>query len=300
MALKTLGVARSTYYGWIYRPNKSCTRASVLRLTDAEKQAVIDKKKAEPQLSHRKISGYLRHNGYWISPSSCYRILKALGWVIAQQFRTPPWSVSRYEPFRPNQLWGEDWTILTISGIRHYLLSIIDYFSRYIVAWGIVETVTHREVRNLLTLAYISQGIEHKQQKPIFRTDRGSPNIAHNTKKLIKDLEMIISPGRANRPTDNARQERWYRTVKQEEIYCYPTYPSIGIARQSLARYIEEYNELRPHQSLWNYTPGYVHRAGNKSEIIRHYKRTVQNVKEQRKKINQNFRRRLKLTPFFS
>ena len=109
---------------------------------------------------------------------------------------------------------------------------------------------------------------------------------------------MIFSPGRANRPTDKARQERWYRTVKQEEIYCYLTYPSIEKARQSLARYIEEYNEVRPHQSLWNYTPGHVHRTGNKTWIIQHYKQVVQNVKEQRKRINQGLSRRLELTPF--
>jgi putative transposase len=297
-ALKTLGVTRSTYYGWIYQPEQSKRRSSVLSLTEVEKQAVIDFKKLEPHLSHRKISGYLRHDGHWISSSSCYRILKALGWVLPQSLRKSPWSIAHYEPFRPNQLWGEDWTILTVSGLRYYLLTIIDYFSRYIIAWGIAKTVTHREIRNLLTLAYISEDIENKKQKPVLRTDRGSPNMAHRTKKVIKDLEMILSPGRANRPTDNARQERWYRTVKQEEIYCYPTYPSVEIARQSLARYIEEYNEVRPHQSLWNYTPGHVHRIGNKTRIIQHYKQVVQNVKEQRKRINQGLSRRFELTPF--
>ena len=161
-----------------------------------------------------------------------------------------------------------------------------------------MKTVTQREVRNLLALAYMSEGIEHKKQKPILRTDRGSPNMAHNTRRLIKDLEMLISPGRANRPTDNARQERWYRTAKQEEIYCYPTYPSVEIAKQSLAWYIEQYNQTRPYQSLWNYPPSYVHRIGNKSQIINHYKQMVLNAKGQRKRLNQGLSRRLELTPF--
>ena len=69
--------------------------------------------------------------------------------------------------------------------------------------------------------------------------DRGSPNMAYGIRRLIKDLEMIISPSRVNGPTDNVRQERWYRTVKQEEIYCYPSYPSLDIARDFMARYIE-------------------------------------------------------------
>ena len=72
--------------------------------------------------------------------------------------------------------------------------------------------------------------------------------MARQTKRLIRDLEMVLSPSRLYRPTDNSRQERWYRTVKQEEIYCYPTYPSEEIARSSIAKYIRFYHEERPHQ----------------------------------------------------
>jgi len=97
---------------------------------------------------------------------------------------------------------------------------------------------------------------------------------------------MVMSPSRVNRPTDNARQERWYRTVKQEEIYCYPTYPSLDIAKQSIARYIEEYNQRRPHQALWNYTPGYVHRLGNKTKLLQYHRKMVQIAKKQRIKEN--------------
>ena len=284
MVLRDLGICRSTYYGWL--KGLSGKRTSVQRLTEAEKQAVINKKKREPHLSHRKISGYLRHEGYWISESSCYRILKELGWIFPQILRKAPWKEPYYEPFAPNQIWGEDWTILTIDGLRYYLLTIIDYFSRYIIAWSIVKTVTQKEVKDLLIIAYMSQGIEKLEYKPLLRMDRGSPNMAYGTKRLIRDLEMVISPSRVMRPTDNGRQERWYRTVKQEEIYCYPTYPSVEIARHCLTHYIEEYNERRPHQALWNYTPGYVHRLGNKTKLLEQHKKIIQIVRKQR--INKN------------
>jgi len=286
VALRNLGVCRSTYYGWLRRRKSYAKKPSVLRLTEAERQAIIEKKKQCPHLSHRKISGYLRHAGYWISESSCYRILKALGWVFPQPLREAPWNEPRYEPFAPNQIWGEDWTMLTIAGLRHYLLTIIDYFSRYILAWAIVKTVTQKEVKDLLVVAYFSQGIEDLEQKPLIRLDMGSPNMAYGTRRLIRDLEMVMSPSRVSRPTDNGRQERWYRTVKQEEIYCYPTYPSLEIARRSVARYIEEYNERRPHQALWNYTPDYVHKLGNKTNLLQRHKEIIQIVKEQR--LNEN------------
>ena len=286
--LKDLGVCRSTYYGWFRASRAKEVPSSPLQLTPVEKQAVVEKKELEPQLSHRQISGSLRSGGHWVSPSSCYRILKPLGWISSPRLREAPWKVPRYEPFRPNQIWGEDWTILSIDSMRHYLLTIIDYFSRYIVAWGVVKTVTRREVQNLVALAYLSEAITPEGPPPLLRTDLGSPNMAHSTRRLIRDLEMVLSPGRPNRPTDNGRQERWYRTAKQEEIYCYATYPTVEIARLSLGRYIRYYNEERPHQSLWNYPPAYVHRLGNKTKLLAQYKTMVQLVKEQRLQINRS------------
>jgi hypothetical protein len=130
--------------------------------------------------------------------------------------------------------------------------------------------------------------------------------MAHSTRRLIRDLEMVLSPGRANRPTDNGRQERWYRTVKQEEIYCYGTYPTLEIARLSLGGYIHYYNEDRPHQALWNYPSRACAPDGEQEpNFLAHYKTMVQLVKEQRLQINRSLEKdgtygRLKLTPFFS
>jgi len=285
-ALRRMGVCRSSYYSWI-KGNKRCEKpASIQRLTVEERNAVIDIKRKEPQLSHRQISGWLRHKGYWISSSSCYRILRECGWIFPYQVREKPWKTARYEPYRPNMIWGEDWTILTIAGTRYYLLTIIDYFSRYIVAWGIVKTVTHKNVQDILSLAYMSEKIDEKVDKPIIRFDRGSPNMARETRRFIKEMELVLSPSRANRPTDNARQERWYRTIKQEEIYCYPEYPNLEIAKELIGRYIEEYNKKRPHQILWNFTPEYVHKIGNKSKIYEQYKERVNRAKSRRIALN--------------
>jgi hypothetical protein len=113
-----MGICRSTYYGWL-SVSGSVESPSTHRLTGCEREAVVSKKKTAPHLSHRQISGYLRHEGFLISPSSCYRILRNLGWVEPQSLRQAPWTVSHYEPFRPNQIWGEDLTQLVIKNVRH-------------------------------------------------------------------------------------------------------------------------------------------------------------------------------------
>ncbi len=142
--LGQLGICRPTYYSWISPSETKTRKRPPNRLLPAEKEAVVDLKRKEPYLSHRKISGFLREDDLFVSPSSCYRILKSLGWIEPQNLRESPWKKPRYEPFRPNQIWGEDWTQLVIEGLRYYLLTIIDYFSRFIIAWGIVKTVTKK------------------------------------------------------------------------------------------------------------------------------------------------------------
>lgn len=165
--------------------------------------------------------------------------------------REAPCKVLWYEPFRPNQIWGEDWTILSMEYTWHYLLTITDCFSLYLIAWGLVKTITRLEVQNLLTLAHLSEGIRPASPKPLLGIDQGSPNMVHSTQRMIRNLERILSPSRANRPTDNGRQERWYRTVKQEEIHCYPAYSSVEVA--SLLSPLYRFLSRRAAPSaLWN------------------------------------------------
>jgi len=85
--LRSLGVSRSTYYGWLKRTPKASAFNSILALTEVEARAVLEKKQAEPHLSHRRISGVLRQEGYSISPSNCYHMLKERGWVWPQPLR---------------------------------------------------------------------------------------------------------------------------------------------------------------------------------------------------------------------
>jgi putative transposase len=181
--------------------------------------------------------------------------------------------------------------------MRYYLLTLMDVFARYVLAWGIVKTVTQREVKDLVALAVMSQGIDRQPQRPILRTDPGSPNMAGDFRALLREVGIGFSSGRVHRPTDNAHQERFYRTVKQEEIYCNFSYTSEQAARSSLARYIDHYNEKRPHQALWGFTPGHVYRVGNKSCVLEEYRSQVRRAHAER--IRQN--RRISnggLTPF--
>lgn len=287
--LKDLGIPRGSYYRWL----EGCSvveglgsrEGGGIALMPEEVRAIIEAKKKEPWLSHRQISGLLRQEGIWVSESSCYRVLNGQGWVEGRELRERPWDKPRYEPYKPNQIWGSDWTGLRIDEHRYYLLTLIDYFSRYIVAWSIVKTVTQHEVTALAALAVLDQKLDEvpPKQRPLLRLDRGSPNTATVTKEVIQELGLLLSLSRGDRPTDNGRQERFYRTIKQEEIYSIPTYPSVEEARANIGDYITYYNQRRPNQALWNLTPAEVHRVGNKTKLWDYIKEMKQKVLHKRK-----------------
>jgi len=295
--LEKLSVPRSTFYHWKSQGGAVRGKTPPNSLLPCEEEKIVALKMKEPHLSHRQISGLLRNDAVWVSESSCYRILKSVGLVWEWSLREAPWKKARYEPYRPNQIWAEDWTGFVIQGLRHYVLTILDVFSRYIVAWGIVKTVTQREVKNLVALAVMSEGIDGDADKPILRTDPGSPNMAADVRLFLSEVGIKFSPGRVARPTDNARQERFYRTLKQEEIYCHLSYASPESARTSIACYIDYYNETRPHQALFGYTPSHVHRVGNKSLLMENYRRHVRQAQDVRLNRTPHGRNQ-QLTPF--
>lgn len=282
-ALLGLKIPRSTYYFWKSINADKTSSTSSNALLESETKSVISMKEKQPHLSHRQISGLLRHQDVWVSSSSCYRKLKSQELVWEWTLREAPWKKAHYEPFRPNQIWGEDWTGIVIDGLRHYVLTILDLFSRYLVAWGIFRTVTQREVKNLVALAVMSERIGENEPKPILRTDPGSPNMAADVRIFLRQIGVVFSPGRVARPTDNARQERFYRSLKQEEVYCHDGYVSLDSAKASIGYWINYYNEVRPHQSLFGYPPAIVHRCGNKTRLLEDYRRNVEKAKEKRR-----------------
>ena len=92
-----------------------------------------------------------------------------------------------------------------------------------------------------------------------------------------------LSFARVRRPTDNALTERFFGTAKQEEIYLTGSYPDEQSARYEIGRYIEFYNMQRPHQSLWNFTPAYVHEINNKALILKELEHLKQEARMKRK-----------------
>lgn len=283
--LGSVGVARSSYYRWKKSEGKKkVERCSTYELTAEERQMIEAVKESHPQYRHRRIQGMLQQKGVYLSASAIYGHLNERGQVEPYERRAAPWKTARYEIWQRNLMWGSDWTKLSVGGVRWYFLTVIDFFSRLIIAYDVVPTVHAGFVKAIYQTGLRKQGISlHSESKPELRVDRGSPNTSGVTQEFFEALGAELSFARVRRPTDNALTERFYGTVKQEEIYLVGNYPDDLSAREELGRYIESYNQSRPHQALFNFTPAYVHQLNNKSALLEELNNMKRTTREKRK-----------------
>jgi putative transposase len=283
--LGSVGVARSSYYRWKGgQGEKKEKQRRSYELTAEERQMIEGVKGEHPEYRHRRIQGELQQRGVYLSASAIYRHLKELGQVEPYERRAAPWETPRYEAWQRNLLWGSDWTKLLVGGVRWYLLTVIDFFSRLLIGYEVVPTVHAGYVKAIYQAGLRSQGISVRSEgKPELRVDRGSPNTSVITQEFFESLGAELSFARVRRPTDNALTERFYGTVKQEEIYLVGNYPDEQSAREELGRYIEYYNQRRPHQALYNFTPAHVHQLNNKTALVQELNEMKINTRQKRK-----------------
>lgn len=274
--LKNLEIKPSTYHGWkkqIIEQTRKKTlkikRPPPLALTPPEKELIVKTQLAHPTERHRKIQGILQMQGIYISQSSVFKVLKENGLVEHYERRECPWKKPRYAVRARNLMWGADWTKIKINHVTWQLLAVVDFFSRKIVAWDIMPSVESKDIRVIYRKALDSEGVGDAWLKPRLRLDQGSPNTARFTKGFFLDMGVdLLSLARIRRPTDNALTERFFGSLKQEEVYIVGSYPDEHSAREEIGKYIAHYNSERPHQALWNFTPDYVHEVNNKSEVL--------------------------------
>lgn len=264
-----LKIKRSTYYAWLKQKDNKKANPGTTKLTPYEKQIIEKVKDENPHLRHRQIQGILQNQGIYLSYSSVYNHLKSLNMIEPYERRPSPLKEPRYNIWKKNLMWGCDWTKLLIDHVRWYLLIIIDFFSRYIIAYDIYPSINASHIKHIYMQGLKSQGINKKSDiLPELRTDRGSPNTSLVTKEFFEIMGADLSFARVRRPTDNALTERFFGTAKQEEIYIVGSYPDEQSGRYEIGYYIHGYNYDRPHQSLWNFTPAHVHEVNNKTKII--------------------------------
>lgn len=153
----------------------------------------------------------------------------------------------------PNQVWSIDITYIKMRHGHMYLTAIIDWYSRMIVGWKLSDTLGTESVMDAVCNSAKAHGIP-----AYLNSDQGCQFTSAEYKALLKRLHITQSMDGKSRWADNIMIERWFRSLKTEEIYV-NEYANPKALRKAIAAYIQTYNTERPHEALKNQTPSAVY-----------------------------------------
>jgi len=266
--LDQLGIARRTFYRWYERyreggPEALADRPSrpsrVWNRIPAEiHDQIIEMALEQPELSPRELAvRFTDENHYFVSEASVYRLLKAHDLITSPAFVV----IKAADAFhtkttRPNQMWQTDFTYFKIIGWGWmYLSSVLDDYSRYIIAFKLCSTMRAEDVTDTLELALTASGCDqaHVRHKPRLLSDNGPSYIAAELAEWIEAQNMSHVRGAPLHPQTQGKIERWHQTLKNRillENYFLP-----GDLERQIEAFVEHYNHRRYHESLDNVTP---------------------------------------------
>jgi putative transposase len=209
---------------------------------------------------------------YLCSERQMYRVLAERGLVRERRRgghqRAGAYGVPRLEADAPNRVWTWDITALRgpTKGVRYFLYTIIDIFSRKVVGWTIHEAESEAHARRLIREACRRHGVDRDQL--VIHADRGSPMVAGTVAELLNELGVGKSHSRPRVSNDNPFSESHFKTLKYRPDYP-DRFDSITSARTWMRRFVHWYNHLHYHSGI-----GYLHPAdlhdGNHTAIIEH------------------------------
>ncbi|QEH80966.1 IS3 family transposase [Sphingomonas sp. C8-2] len=266
--LDQLGIARRTFYRWYDRyleggPEALEDRPSAPsrvwnRIGDDIQDQIVEMALDHSELSPRELAvRFTDEKRYFVSEATVYRLLKAHDLITspayvvikaADQFHT--------KTSRPNEMWQTDFTYFKIIGWGWmYLSTVLDDFSRYIIAWKLCTNMRAEDVTDTLDLALKASGCDNATvlHKPRLLSDNGPSYIAGELAQYIEAQKMSHVRGAPCHPQTQGKIERWHQTLKNRillENYFLP-----GDLEAQIEAFVEHYNHQRYHESLNNVTP---------------------------------------------
>lgn len=250
---EALGVSRSTFYNHILR-NKRENAQPLLRRQVLSTAIKSSYEEYNGIYGARKIYSILNENGYTTSLKTVKKLMSDMGLksirsnmkkdFLKQQRKKKLNLLSRnFSASAPNQRWVGDITECYILEKKFYICAILDLFSRKIIAYKISNKATTQLVTATLRAAFAARG---NPANLIFHSDQGCQYVSYAYQKLLHDLHIAQSFSKPASPRDNGVMESFFASLKQEEIYRIH-YCSVKEFKCSVQRYIEFYNEKRPH-----------------------------------------------------
>ena len=279
-ALARLDVPVRTYYRWLrlfrlqgkmglqdLSPHKGRVWNQIL---PEERQKILEVAMLWPEWSPREIAYHIAdYADFMVSESTVYRILKKVGWLKPRETKTFPAS-SEYtvKMTRPNEQWQSDATFFKAKMWGwYYLISVLDDYSRRILAWRLQKTMDAGAFSEVVELACESTGVDQLPplDRPRLVTDRGPALISQDFGDYLEAHglgHILASP---YHPQTNGKIERYHRSCKERvNLDIHETPKEL---EREIARFVEYYNCRRYHEAIGNVTPDDVY-FGRRDRIL--------------------------------
>jgi putative transposase len=246
---------------------------------------IIEMALEQSDLSPRELAvRFTDENRYFVSEATVYRLLKAHDLITSPAFVV----VKAADAFHtrtthPNQMWQTDFTYFKIIGWGWmYLSTVLDDYSRYIIAWKLCITMRAEDVTDTLELALEASGCDqaHVHHKPRLLSDNGPSYIAEELADYIEAQGMSHARGAPLHPQTQGKIERWHQTLKNRVLLENDFLP--GDLERQIEAFVEHYNHRRYHESLDNVTPADAY-FGRADAIIKQRERIKRNTIQQRR-----------------
>lgn len=270
--LAELGVPRSTFYRWYLRyqeqgpdglsDRKAGPRQFWNRIPQGVREQVMQTALEHPQKSPRELAWHLTDvEEYFISESSVYRILKAYDLVTSPAFQMITAGDRFDKPTqRINEMWQTDFTQFKVIGWGwYYLCTILDDYSRYILAWRLSTNMAASDVEETLQMALDAVNVTQVKVKhrPRLLSDNGPAFLSQALKEYLKQYRLQHIRGAPYHPMTQGKIERYHRSMKNVvklQTFCFP-----WELERAIGEFVAYYNNERYHESLDNMTPADVY-----------------------------------------
>ena len=253
-----IGLPRASYYRGGAAGEETAENLELMRLIDEEYTR-------HPFYGSRKMRDWLQRQGHAVNRKRVRRLMRKMGLAsvapkpntsrTAPEHKIDPYLLRGLQIERPGQVWCADITYIRLARGFVYLTAVMDWYSRYVLAWEVSVTMEEE-----FCVSALQSALRRHGRPRIFNTDQGSQFTGQTFTGVLKDAKVDISMDGKGRAMDNIMVERLWRSVKYEEVYL-KDYESVTELVAALRAYFDFYNRERPHQSHGGATPAEVYRG---------------------------------------
>jgi putative transposase len=226
---------------------------------------------AEPTWGSRMIRDFLATEGYKVNRKRIQRLMALMGIKVVypkrnlsrrnHEHKVYPYLLKGLDICFPNQVWSTDITYIRLRRGWVYMVAIIDWHTRAVLSWRLSNTCDR-----FFCIEALEEALRRYGTPAIFNTDQGATFTSPDFTKVLLDAGVRISMDGAGRALDNVITERFWRTLKYDEVYL-KDYESMTDAKENIGAFITKYNTIRPHSACNRLPPMSVYTSSFEAKI---------------------------------